>query len=85
MLDFGTSNSNSEVSKSNVWKITSEGAVSYNVLYCQQLSIAGYQVSYHAIVIILSNFQQVSTAFKRMVSFGSEIQDTGINYGVTEW
>ena len=38
MLDFETSNSKLEVSKSNSWKIienyvTSEGAVSHNVLY----------------------------------------------------
>ena len=47
MLDFGTSKSNPEVLKSNSWKITffldnyvtSDGAVSYNVLYYQQLSI----------------------------------------------
>ena len=43
MLDFETSKSNSEVSKSNSWKInfflenyvTSEGAVSHNVLNYQ--------------------------------------------------
>ena len=50
MLDFGTSKSNFEVSKSYSWKITSftktmlgptsEGAVSHNVLYYQELSIA---------------------------------------------
>ena len=50
-LDFGTSKSNSEVSKSNSNivvenylflenYVTSEGAVSHNVLYYQQLSIA---------------------------------------------
>ena len=58
MLDFGTSNSNSEVSKSNSWKITSflenyatsEGAVSHYmyVLYYQQLSIACFQVSFYS-------------------------------------
>jgi hypothetical protein len=42
MLDFETSNSKLEVSKSNSWKITSfssfsEGAVSHNVLYYQSL------------------------------------------------
>ena len=47
MLDFETSNSKSEVSKSNSWKITpfvenyvtSEGAVSHNVLYYQPLPL----------------------------------------------
>ena len=61
MLDFfGTTKSNSEVSKSN-WNIlvenyiflenyvTSERAVSYIVLYYQNLSIACYQeVSFYA-------------------------------------
>ena len=36
--------------------ITSEGAVSHNVLYYQQLSIARYQVSLY-VIIILSNYQ----------------------------
>ena len=56
MLDFGTSKSNSpEVSKSNsnilvrndlFLKncVTLEGAVSHNVLYYQQFSVACYQV-----------------------------------------
>ena len=56
MLDFETSNSKSEVSKSNSWKITSfsknyvtsEGAVSHNVLYYQQLPVACYQVIFYA-------------------------------------
>ena len=59
ILDFGTSNSNSEVSKpkSDILVgnyfflenyVTSEGAVSHNVLYYQQLSIACYQVSVYA-------------------------------------
>ena len=59
MLDFGTSKSNSEVSKSNSNillenyfflknYINSEGAASHNVLYYQQLSIACYQVSFYA-------------------------------------
>ena len=47
MLDFETSNSKSEVSKSNWWKvtsflenyITSEGAVSHNCLLYQPLPI----------------------------------------------
>ena len=57
MLDFGTSKSNSEVSiikylVENYFflenYVTSEGAVSHNVLYYQQLSIACYQVSFYA-------------------------------------
>ena len=56
MLDFDTSNSNSEVSKIKFVEnyfflenyVTSEGAVSHNVLYCQQLSIACNKVSYYA-------------------------------------
>ena len=56
MLDFGTSNSYFEVSKSNSWKITfflenhatSEGAVFHNVLYYQHLPITHYQVSFYA-------------------------------------
>ena len=57
ILDFGTSKSNSEVLKSNSNilvenyfflenYITLEGAVSHNVSYYQQLSIACYQVSF---------------------------------------
>ena len=59
MLDFGTSKSNSEVSKSNSiilvenyfflkYNVTSEGAVFRIVLYYQQLSIACYQVTFYA-------------------------------------
>ena len=56
MLDFETSKFNSEVSKSNLWKttsflkttITSEGAVSHNVLYYQPLPITRYQVRFCA-------------------------------------
>ena len=56
-LDFETSNSKSEVSKSNLWKnyfflknyITSEGAVSNNVLYYQPLPITRYQETFYAI------------------------------------
>ena len=58
MLGFETSKSKSEVSKSNsnilvenyfFFKnyVTSEGAVSYTVLYYLQLSIARYQVSFY--------------------------------------
>ena len=51
MLDFRTSKSNSEVWKSNSFflknYVTSEGAVSHNVLYDKQLFIAGYQVSFY--------------------------------------
>ena len=54
MLDFETSNSKSEVSKSNSWKITfllenyvtSEGAVSHNILYHQQLPVTRYQIRF---------------------------------------
>ena len=59
MLDFGTSKSIFVVSKPNSNNlvenyfflencITSEGAVSHNVLYSEQLSIARYQVSFYA-------------------------------------
>ena len=59
MPDFETSKSNSEVSKSNSNilvenyfflenYVTSEGAVSRNVLYYQQLSIDCNQVSFNA-------------------------------------
>ena len=64
MLDFVTSNSKLEVSKSNSWKITfflenystSEGAVSHNVLCYQPLPITRYQVWFYA-KIILSNYR----------------------------
>ena len=53
---FETSNSNSEVSKSNSKKITSflktmftsEGAISHSVLYYQQLPITRYQMKLYA-------------------------------------
>ena len=59
MLDFKTSKANSEVSKSNSYvlvrnnffledDVTSEGAVFYNVLYYQQLSVARNQISFYA-------------------------------------
>ena len=55
MLDFETSNSKSEGSKSNLWKITSlenyfssEGAVSHTVLDYQPLAITRYQVRFYA-------------------------------------
>ena len=55
-VDFETSNSKSEVSKSNSWKnyfflknyVTSEGAVSHNVLYHQPLPITRHQVRFYA-------------------------------------
>ena len=58
MLAIETSESEYEVSKSNsnilvinyfVLKnyVTAEGAVSHNVLYYQQLSVACYQVSFY--------------------------------------
>ena len=56
MLDYATSKSYSEVSESKSWEnnffpenyVTSEGAVSHNVVYYQQLSITRYQVSFYA-------------------------------------
>ena len=56
MLDFETSNSKLEVSKSNFVEnyfylenyITSEGAVSHNVLYYQPLPITRYQDRFYA-------------------------------------
>ena len=55
MLDFETSNSKSEVSKSNSRKITSflkttslQRAPSHNVLYYQPLPITRYQVRFYA-------------------------------------
>ena len=56
MLDFETSISKLEVSKSNSWKITSfpknyvtsEGAVSHNVLYYQPLPITSNQDRFYA-------------------------------------
>ena len=56
MFDFETSNSKLEVAKSNPWKelllsrnyVTSEGAVSHNVLYYQPLPITRYQVRFYA-------------------------------------
>ena len=63
MLDFETSNSKSEVSKSIRGKLllletysTSEGAVSHNVVYYQPLPITHYHVRLYA-NIILSNYQ----------------------------
>ena len=57
MLDFETSKTNSEVSKSNsniilvqnyFFYVTSGWAITLNVLYYQQLSIARYQVHFYA-------------------------------------
>ena len=56
MLEFETSNSKLEVSKSNFVEysfflenyVTSEGAVSHNVLYYQLLPITHYQVRFYA-------------------------------------
>ena len=55
MLDFETSKSNFVKKKFSVKNyfflknyVTSEGAVSHNVLYYQQLSIARYHVSFYA-------------------------------------
>ena len=50
MLDFETSKSNSEISKSNSWKITSfsKTTLLHYVLYYQQLPITCYQVRFYA-------------------------------------
>ena len=54
MLDFETSDSKTEVSKLNSWtsflenNVTSEGAVSHNVLHDQPLPITRYQVRFYA-------------------------------------
>ena len=60
MFDLETTKSNSIVLvESYIFLknyVTSEGAVSHNVLYYQQLSIACLQVSF-MLTIILSNYQ----------------------------
>ena len=48
MLDFETSKSNSEVLKLMENYCLSEGVVSQNVLYNQQLPITRYHVSFYA-------------------------------------
>ena len=56
MLDFETSKSKTEVSKSNSLKftsfsltsVTSDGAVSHNVLYYQPLPTTRFQVRFYA-------------------------------------
>ena len=45
--------------------LTSEGAVSQNVLCYKQLSIAYYQVSFHA----NSYFEYLPSAFKSLINF----------------
>ena len=48
--------------------VTSEGAVSHNVLNHQQLSIACYQVSFYAMTtIILSNYQKCPVPLKTVL------------------
>ena len=79
MLDFGTSNSNSTVSKfkNNYFfldnYITSEEAISHNVLYYQPLPITLYQVRFSA-----NNYFEVlsivSTAFKSNKYFKSSLR-----------
>ena len=64
MVDFETSSSKLEVSKSNSVENyfflqnygTSEGAVSNNVLYHQPLPITCHQERFY-VIIILSNYQ----------------------------
>ena len=66
MVDFETSSSTSEVSKSNLWKITSfsknygtsEGAVSHNVSYHQPLSPLLATKKGFMLIIILNNYQE---------------------------
>ena len=74
LLDFETSNSKSEVSKSNSWEInyflfekyvTSEGAISHNVLYYQTLPITRITKKGFLIIISLGTYQQCPTAFKQ--------------------
>ena len=56
LIDFETSKTNYAVSKSNSWKnyfflknyVSSEGAVSHNVLYYQPLPITQYQERFYA-------------------------------------
>ena len=68
MLDFETSNSKSEVSKSNSNYVTSEGAVSHDVLYYQfNLSPLIVTKKGFMLIIILSDYQ-VSTALKNTES-----------------
>ena len=74
MVDFETSNSKSEVSKSNLWKITSfsnnngtsEGVISHNVLYNQPLPITRHQVRFYA-DHYFEYLPIVSTAFKNKI------------------
>ena len=50
--------------------VTSDGIVSHNVLYYQQLSIAHYQVGFHANVFFNSNYQRlVSSSFNHYFGF----------------
>ena len=70
MLDFETSNSESEVEIKLVENyfflknyVTSEGAVSHNVLCCQQLTITRYQVKFYANKYF-EKLPIVTTAFK---------------------
>ena len=48
MVDFDTSNSKSEVSKIPSFYVTSEGAVSHNVLCYQPLPITRHQIRFYA-------------------------------------
>jgi hypothetical protein len=59
MLDFETSNSKSSWNTNYFFLenyVISEGAVSHNVLYYQQLPITRYQEGF-MLIIILSNYQ----------------------------
>ena len=61
MFDFETSKSNSGSFVENYLflenYVSSEGAVSHNVLYNQQLPITCYQEGFYADIYIVSNYQ----------------------------
>ena len=56
--------------------ITSEGAVSHDVLHYQHLSIARYQVNFYA-NIILSNYQLCPVSLTPLVTFYFNKSDLG--------
>ena len=77
MLDFETTNSISEVSKSNSWKITSfskiitsEGAVSNNVIYYQPFPITRYKLKEIMQTIIVSHYRQWPVPLKGRTFLG---------------
>ena len=75
MLDFGTSNSKAELSKSNSWKTTSFSKTTLLqepfltiVLYYQPLPITHYQMRYYA-NNFLEQLPTVSTDFKEYLIY----------------